>query len=128
MRKRVLFICTHNSARSLMAEAILNHYHGDRYEAFSAGTHPTSVRSEAVRVLAEAGIASGDLRSKSLMEYWGQRFDLVVTVCDNAKEACPFFHGAREMLHAGFPEPRTEDEFRKVRDMIVEWVRTRFDV
>jgi arsenate reductase len=122
MRDRVLFICTHNSSRSQIAQAILNHHGGDRYEAFSAGTTPTSVRPEAIKVLQEIGIDTSYLRSKPLTEYWGQKFDLVVTVCDNAKESCPFFPGAKKMVHAGFPDPVTEEDFRRGRDMITNWI------
>jgi arsenate reductase len=122
MKERVLFICTHNSARSQIAQAILNHHGGDRYEAFSAGTTPTSVRPEAIKVLQEIGIDISSLRSKPLTEYWGQKFDLVVTVCDNAKESCPFFPGAKKMVHAGFPDPVTEGDFRRGRDMITNWI------
>ncbi len=126
---RVLFLCTHNSSRSQMAEGLLAARGGARYAAFSAGTHPRSVHPLAVRVMAEIGIdiseASGH-RAKGLDEFAGQTFDLVVTVCDDAAEECPFFPGARRQEHWGFPDPSavtgTEGErlaaFRAVRDAI----------
>jgi arsenate reductase len=128
-RTRVLFLCTHNSSRSQMAEGLLQARGGESYAAFSAGTHPRSVHPLAVRVMAEIGIdlgpASGH-RAKSLDEFRGQSFDLVVTVCDDAAEECPFFPGARRQEHWGFPDPSavsgSEEErlaaFRAVRDAI----------
>jgi arsenate reductase len=110
-----------------MAQALTAHFAGDRNEAFSAGTHPTSVRPETKTVLEELGIDTSNLRSKPLADFWGEEFDLVVTVCDNAKEICPFFPGAKKRVHMGFPDPNTEDEFRVVRDLIHEWVRTTID-
>ena len=91
MKKKVLFICTHNSARSQMAEGILRTLYGDRYEAYSAGTQPTKVNPYAIKVMSEIGIDISNHRSKSAEEFRGKEFDYVVTVCDNVKEACPFF-------------------------------------
>jgi arsenate reductase (thioredoxin) len=121
---RVLFLCTHNSARSQMAEGLLKDMAGDRFEVFSAGTEATRVRPEAISVMAEIGVDISDQESKTLERYIDQPFDRVVTVCDDANEACPFFPGARVRLHWSFPDPsRTEGEerlavFRKVRDEI----------
>jgi len=128
-RRRVLFLCTHNSSRSQMAEGFLAARGGGRYAAFSAGTHPREVHPLAIQVMAEAGIdisAAAGHRAKGLDEFAGQRFELVVTVCDEAAEECPFFPGARRQEHWGFPDPSaaagTEEErlavFRRVRDAI----------
>ena len=102
---RVLVVCTGNSARSILGEALLRHLGGDRIEACSAGTHPGSVNPLSLRVLEEAGISTAGLRSKSVHEYLGQRFDYVITVCDDARDACPVFPGVHESMHWGFPDP-----------------------
>lgn len=133
-KKNVLFICTYNSARSQMAEAFLNQLHGDRYQAWSAGTRPSRVHPLAVKAMAEAGIDISAHRSKGVEEFQEKAFDLVVTVCDNAREACPFFPGAHKQIHRGFEEPSAarggEDEelsvFRRVRDDIRAWVTETF--
>ena len=130
MKKRVLFICTHNSARSQMAEGLVNALHGDRFEAFSAGTEPGEVRPEAVRVMAEIGIDIGGHRAKKVDEFVYQKFDTVMTVCDRAQRGCPFFPGGKEYIHRGFDDPSacpgTEEEvlacFRRVRDEIRAWI------
>ena len=133
MRKRVLFICTHNSARSQMAEALLNALKGSRYEAFSAGIEPSRVNPHAVKAMAETGIDISTHRSKSIEEFRGESFDYVVTVCDRAKEACPFFPG-EIILHKDFKDPSafkgTESEIlekvREVRDEIKDWIDKTF--
>jgi arsenate reductase len=102
---RVLVVCTGNSARSILGEALLRHLGGDRIEAHSAGTHPSVVNPLAIQVLAEAGISTDGLRSKSVNDYLGQRFDYVITVCDDARDACPVFPGVHESMHWGFPDP-----------------------
>ena len=135
MRRRILFICTHNSARSQMAEGLMNARYGDRFEAQSAGIEPTEVHPLAIKAMAELGIDISHHRSKSIEEFLGQEFDYVVTVCDHAKEACPFFPGAKEYLHASFPDPAsvegTEEErleaFRRVRDEIAAWLERTFE-
>ena len=104
-KQKVLFICTHNSARSQMAEGLLNALYGDRYEAYSAGTQPTEVNPYAIKVMAEMGIDISKHRSKSVEEFRGKKFDYVVTVCDHAKETCPFFPGGEKYLHQGFKDP-----------------------
>ena len=96
---RVLFVCTHYSARSQMAEGPLRHLAEDRFEAVSAGTEATSVRPEAIKAMAELGVDISGQESKTLQHYLGQPFDYVVTVCDDANEACPFFPGANCRLH-----------------------------
>ncbi|MDY6966779.1 MAG: arsenate reductase ArsC [Halobacteriota archaeon] len=130
MKKKVLFICTHNSARSQMAEGLLRHLYGDRYEVYSAGTEPSSVNPHAVKVMEEIGIDISTHRSKSVNELINNNFDFIVTVCDTAKETCPFFPGGGEKIHKSFEDPSgflgTEDEiiagFRRVRDEIRGWI------
>lgn len=125
-RIRVLFICTHNSARSQMAEGLLRHIGGDAFECHSAGTEATFVRPQAIKVMSELGIDISAQESKVLDRYIGEPFDYVITVCDEANEACPTFHGADHRLHWSFRDPsRAEgsDEerlevFRSVRDEI----------
>ena len=124
--QRVLFVCTHNSARSQMAEGLLRHHGGDRFQAFSAGTEPGSVHPLAIRAMAEIGIDAGGQHSKSVDEFTGQAFDCVITVCDQAREACPVFPGAARQLHWSLEDPSqargSEEErlaaFRQVRDEI----------
>ncbi len=133
-KKKVLFLCTHNSARSQMAEGILRSAHGDKYEASSAGTEPSRVNPYAVRAMAEIGIDISDHGSKSVEKFEGEKFDTVVTVCDHAKDVCPAFPGAKKYLHRGFTDPsrfRGKDEeilegFRKVRDEIKSWIDNEF--
>src|SRR5438067_8897088 len=96
MKQRILFICTHNSARSQMAEGLLRHLGGDRFEAFSAGTGATHVRPLAVRAMRELGIDISGHESKTLDRYLDQPFEKVITVCEQANEACPVFFGAKE--------------------------------
>jgi arsenate reductase len=102
---RVLFVCTGNSARSVMAEALLRTRGGDQFEVHSAGTHPKGVNPLTLRTLAEAGIDASWARSKSVTEYLGQRFDYVVTVCDQARQVCPVFPGVHQSLHWGYEDP-----------------------
>ena len=102
---RVLFVCTHNSARSIMAEALLREKGGDAYEVFSAGTEMAEVRPLTLTVLREAGLPTEGLRSKSVQEFTGQRLDYVITVCDRARQDCPVFPGEGERLHWGHPDP-----------------------
>ncbi len=126
MKQRVLFICTHNSARSQMAEGLLNALAGDRFEAFSAGTEATHVRPLALRAMAEIGIDISGQESKTLERFLTQPFDAVITVCDAAAEACPVFVGAKRQLHWSFPDPSkatgSEEEqlavYRRVRNAI----------
>jgi arsenate reductase len=129
-RARVLFLCTHNSARSQMAEGLLRHLAGDRFEVYSAGTEATFVRPQAIEAMSEIGIGISGQKSKTLDEYLGQPFDYVITVCDNANEACPVFPGAKRRLHWSFEDPAaavgSEEErlrvFRSVRDDIEEHI------
>ncbi len=126
MKQRVLFICTHNSARSQMAEGLLHHLGGERFEVFSAGTEATYVRPLAIQAMTELGIDISQQRSKTLDRYLDEQFDEVITVCDTAAEACPVFPGAARRLHWSFEDPSkatgSEAEqlevYRKVRDEI----------
>jgi len=132
-KKRVIFICAHNSARSQIAEAFLNSLFGDKYGAYSAGVEPSRVNPYAIRAMAEIGIDISDPRAKSVFEFTEIEMDLAVTVCDKAKQSCPFFP-AKTVLHHSFVDPETftgsEDEilekFRKLRDEIKTWVEQFF--
>jgi len=104
---RVLFVCTHNSARSQIAEALLQRDGGADFEAVSAGTEATGVNPYVVRVLAEVGIDWSQARSKVITEYLGERFDYVITVCDRARDTCPVFPGSENTLHWGLDDPST---------------------
>jgi arsenate reductase (thioredoxin) len=125
-KQRVLFLCTGNSARSQMAEGLLRHFAGERFEVFSAGTRPAGINPNAVIAMAELGISIAGNRSKSVDEFAGQRFDYVFTVCDNAKESCPVFPGGGKKLHESFRDPAAAPAdkqlgvFREVRDQISE--------
>ena len=137
-RKRVLILCTGNSARSQMAEGLLRRITGGRVDVVSAGTRPSVVRPEAVAVMAERGIDISSHRSKHVDEFVRERFDYVITVCDQANESCPIFPNAASRLHWSFPDPAgaggTDAErleaFRRVRDAIdsqlQEFVRSAF--
>jgi arsenate reductase (thioredoxin) len=122
-KKRVLILCTGNSARSQMAEGLLRHDAGEKFEVESAGTKASFVRPEAIAVMRELGIDISGHRSKNVDEFEGQQFDYVITVCDNAKENCPVFFGAAKRLHHSFDDPAalsgSEEErralFRRVR-------------
>ena len=124
--KRVLFICTHNSARSQMAEGVVNHDLAGRVKAFSAGTELSTVHPLAIAVMQELGIDISHHRSKSVDEFAGEKFDFVITLCDQAAETCPVFSGGTQRLYMGFPDPAavtgSEEEklaaFRKARDQI----------
>jgi arsenate reductase len=129
MKKKVLFICTHNSARSQMAEGLLRTLYGDRYEAYSAGTEETAVNPYAIEAMRLAGIDISGHRSKTVQEFRGENFDLVVTVCDDARESCPFFPG-KKVIHKSFEDPSraegTDEQvlavFERVRDEIRVWI------
>jgi arsenate reductase len=130
-KQRALFLCTHNSARSQMAEGLLRHLAGDRFEAYSAGTEATHVRPLAVAAMAELMIDIAGQESKTLDRYLGEPFDAVITVCDQAAEACPVFPGAKRRLHWSFPDPskatgsqeRQLAVYRQVRDDIARHIR-----
>jgi arsenate reductase len=121
---KVLFLCTENACRSQMAEGLVNHDLAGKAKAFSAGVRPSQVNLRAIQVMAELDIDIRHHRSKSVDELTGERFDLVITICDQAQEQCPFFPGDTEVMHIGFPDPAratgTEEEimaaFRQVRN------------
>lgn len=143
-KKKILFLCTHNSARSQMAEGLLRAFHGDRYEAYSAGVEATTVNPHAVVVMKEIGIDISGQRSKTPQEFKDIIFDLAVTVCDRAKVACPICSTnielptksprAREVIHKSFDDPAaavgSEEEklkvFRRVRNEIKDWISQTF--
>lgn len=125
MKRTVLFLCTGNSARSQMAEGWLRHLAGDRFEAFSAGTHPVGLNSGSVDAMAEVGIDIAHHRSKSVTEFTATPMDYVITVCDRAKERCPVWSGAKHLMHWSFDDPAAETDpekrrrvFGRVRDEI----------
>jgi arsenate reductase len=130
-KKRVLILCTGNSARSQMAEGLLRHDAGERFDVFSVGTNPSHVRPEAIAVMRELGIDISGHRSKSVDEFLGQPFDCVLTVCDNAKESCPIFPGKAVTSHQNFVDPAAlqgSEEgrlalFRRVRDEMRHFLR-----
>ncbi len=127
-KPRILVLCTGNSARSQMAEGLLRRRIGDRYEIFSAGTKPASVRPEAIDVMREIEIDISAHRSKPVDEFAGQEFKYVITVCDSAKESCPVFPGKTERIHWSFEDPaaaqgseeKRQAAFRRIRDQIAE--------
>lgn len=130
MKQSVLFLCTGNSARSQMAEGLLRHLAGDRYEVFSAGTHPVGLNPGSVEAMAEVGIDISQHRSKSATEFAAIPLDYVITVCDRAKETCPCWPGQTTLIHWSFDDPaavsdRTERRqvFRRVRNEIVSAIR-----
>ena len=125
MKRKVLFLCTGNSARSQLAEALTNHLRGEQWQAVSAGTHPTGyVHPLAIQALKEIGIDASAARSKSADEFRNADFDLVVTVCDSAAEECPLWLGQGKRTHIGFPDPAkgTLADFRAVRDAIQQQI------
>jgi arsenate reductase len=136
-KKSVLILCTGNSARSQMAEGLLKHITNAKYEVYSAGTKPSIVRPEAIKALQEIGIDISGNRSKSVDEFAGKKIDYVLTVCDNAKENCPYFSAKTKVIHHSFEDPAEAngDEetrlsvFRKVRDEIKDYLmKLNFDL
>ena len=131
MKQRVLILCTGNSARSQMAEGWLRHLAGDRFEVASAGTHPSSVNPLAIEAMRERGVDISAHRSKSVQEFVSQPFDYVITVCDDAAEACPVFPGPAQRIHWSFPDPAavqgSHEErlaaFQQVRDALETHLR-----
>ena len=125
-KQRVLILCTGNSARSQMAEGLLRHDAGDRFETLSAGVEPSYVRPLAIQAMREVGIDISEQRSKSVDEFSGEEFDYVITVCDNANERCPVFPGKTQRIHWSFEDPAAAAGneaaqlavFRRVRDQI----------
>jgi arsenate reductase len=134
MRKKVLIICSRNAARSQIAEAFLRNLYDDKYEAYSAGVQPSLVSTSAMLVMKEIGIDMSTHRSKSIEKFRDFDFDYVVTVCDHAKETCPFFPRGKHYLHRSFKDPgnikgnnkEVLQEFRQVRDEIKKWIQATF--
>lgn len=135
-QKRVLFICTHNSSRSQIAEGLMNTFFGDDYIAWSAGTEPTQVNPYAIKVMEEVGIDMTGHYSKGMEPFLDQDFDYVVTVCDHANEVCPYFPGGKERVHKGFKDPAIIEGpeevklagFRHTRDEIRAWMEETFEI
>ena len=133
-KKSILILCTGNSARSQMAEGILKHIANGEYEINSAGTKPSIVRPEAKKVLTEIGIDISENRSKSVDEFANEEINYVLTVCDNAKENCPYFPAKTQLIHHSFEDPadvQGDEEsrlnaFRKVRDEIKKYLESDF--
>ena len=133
-KKKILFLCTNNSARSQMAEGLLKALGNNDYEVYSAGISPSRVNPYAIKVMAEIGIDISNSRSKSIDVFQGEEFYYVVTLCDHAKKTCPFFPDSKEHLHKNFTDPagieEGEDEllniFRGVRDEIKDWIEKTF--
>ena len=129
-QKKILFLCTHNSCRSQMAEGLANHLLGEEFRAYSAGTEATGVNPLAAKVLSEIGIDISGHRSKTIEEFEGENFDYVITLCGDANEKCPLFFGGTRRSHRGFEDPsRCEGseaevlpKYRRVRDEIKNWI------
>lgn len=134
MKKKVLFVCTHNSVRSQMAEAFLNEIYGDRFSAFSAGSDPSQIDPLVVKVMGEEGMDVSHCKSKSLDVFQNDHFDYVVTVCDQIQESCPFFPNGRKRIHKSFSDParfkgkkeNVIEEYKRVRDEIKKWLEEEF--
>ena len=134
IKKSVLFLCTHNSARSQMAEGLLKEIYGDRFDVYSAGTEPSRVNPYAIRVMKELGIDISEHSSKHMDDFDLREFDYIVTVCDSTREACPVAAGGHKNIHKGFSDPsrfRGKDEeilagFRTIRDQIRIWIEEEF--
>ena len=133
-KTRVIFVCTGNTGRSQIAEALLRHYHGDRYEVFSAGTNPGVPDRLVLRTLSEIGIDVTAARSKGLDEFRGSAFDIAVTLCEGAHAVCPVVPGAKNTIHRAFPDPadfvgNDEERSARIRELIKEigtWLEKKF--
>jgi arsenate reductase len=133
-KKKILILCTGNSARSQMAEGLLRHICQDKFEVYSAGTKPSVIRPEAVKVLQEIGIDISKNRSKSVDEFSEKEIDYVLTVCDNAKENCPYFPAQTRVIHRSFEDPAVIEgdeetkltSFRRIRDQIRKYLNDTF--
>ena len=131
MKPRVLIVCTGNSCRSQMAEGLLRHFSKGQFEVESAGTHPSFVHPLSIKVMKEIGIDISHHTSKSVEQFIDEQFDYVITVCDSARESCPYFPNAKKRLHIPFEDPVTSwgdeekrmDKFREVRDQIKEKIQ-----
>lgn len=131
MKKNVLFLCTGNSCRSQMAEGLLRHFSGDKYNVYSAGINPTEVNKHAIDVMNEIGVDISSHKSKSVDEFKNKSFDFIVTVCDNAKQNCPFIPGVAERIHWDVIDPAEGigsqgdlyKAFREVRDELADYIK-----
>jgi len=134
VKKKVLFICNRNAARSQMAEGLLKSLYGEFYDVYSSGSKPSTINPYAIKVMAEIGIDISDHRSKSLKEFEGVAFDYVVTVCGGEEKTCSFFPGGKTYLHESFEDPTTvngtddekTDAFRRIRNEIKDWIKETF--
>jgi arsenate reductase len=130
-KQKILFICTGNSARSQIAEGLVNFFYNDKFVAYSGGTQPSKINPYAIKVMGEIGIDISTQRSKHFSEFCGNEIDIAMTVCDNAKKVCPVFPGAKKNIHNTFTDPAeakgTEEEiltiFRNVRAQIHNWIK-----
>ncbi len=128
--KKVLFICTHNSARSQMAEGLLNAFHGDKYKAYSCGIEKTFVKQPAIDALADIGIDIRHHNSETMEDYAEMSFDFVITICDSAREKCPLYLGGSKVIHKSFRDPSNATgsdadklaAFCRIRDEITIWL------
>lgn len=135
MKKKVLFLCTGNSARSQMAEGLLRHMAGESFDSFSAGTHPVGLNPGAVAAMKDIGVDIASHRSKHVGEFVNDTFDYVITVCDRAKETCPLFPGGHHLLHWSFDDPAVvqgtdverQQAFSRVRDEITAYIQKFLD-
>ena len=135
VKKRILFLCTHNSARSQIAEGLVNNLYSEAYEAYSAGTEKTSVNPFAIKVMDEIGIDISGHDSKLADDFINEDFDYIITVCDNANENCPYFPGGKERIHKSFKDPsgiegsdkEKIEVFRQVRNEIKDWIDKMFN-
>lgn len=133
-KKTVLFVCTHNAIRSQMAEALLNEIYGDRYSAYSAGSDPTQIDPLVKTVMNEIDIDVSNHHSKGFGIFKEVPLDDVITLCDQAKESCPYFPGGKLLLHRSFPDPsdfkgnheETMNRYRQIRDEIKDWIEKEF--
>ena len=135
MKKTILFLCTHNSARSQIAEGLINQFFSNNYVAFSAGTEPGEVNPYATVVMKEIGVDISSHHSKSVKDFSDKKFDYVITVCDKAKENCPIFTNTEKLVHKSFEDPSTFNgtseeklnRFKNVRDEITGWLENKFN-
>lgn len=131
MKKKILVLCTGNSCRSQVAEGYLRHFAGDKAEVYSAGIETHGVNPKAIHTMKEDGIDISNHTSNHLDEYRNMAFDFVITVCDNAKERCPYFPASAKKFHHNFPDParatgtdkEIDEQFRKVREEIKRYIR-----
>lgn len=134
MKKKILFICEKNSARSQIAEALVNKFYGDKYEAYSAGVKPGEINPYVIVALNDYGIDISSKEAKGVDRFLNQSFDYVVTVCDAAKETCPIFYGGKIYLHKNFVEPIMQDnneekiieQYRELIGEIKQWIEKEF--